>query len=121
MCVDSVVNGVIMCTPMMNDIIAFAVDVYVYTLHLQPVFDIPYSNKDEARAQRVCLKVASSYRQLLIRHGSALLLQNVQWLISAQHVVNLLLEQPVQDALGLNMHKLLAAAVDSLLGWTDTE
>lgn len=72
--VDSGADGNIMCARTVDEIIAAGVEVEVSVLHPHRVFDMAGLNKDGARAQLVCSKVASLDTELLIRHGSALLL-----------------------------------------------
>lgn len=59
--------------------------------------------------------------ELHVPRGSSLLLRNVVWLITDQQVETPLLGRPIQEALGLNMHRFLAAAADRFSGGFDAE
>lgn len=77
------------------------------------------SNKARVRAELVCSNVSSLNTELLIWHGSVLLLRNVQWLFTGQHVAYPLLGRPLQEALGLSTRKLLSVAAYIFVGCVD--
>lgn len=57
--------------------------------------------------------------ELHIRHGTALTLRNVRWLVTDQTVGEPLLGRPVLEELGLNTRNTLAAAAEKYSGVVD--
>lgn len=69
----------------------------------------------------MCAKAVSVDTGLHIRHGSALLIRSLEWLVTEQHVPEQLIGWPIQEALGSNTRELLAAAADRFAGSADVE
>lgn len=70
-------------------------------------------------APPICTKVLTIDTELHIRHGSALTLRRVRWLVTDQTVGELLLGRPVLKKLGLNTRDILAAAAEKHSGVVD--
>ena len=65
------------------------------------------------------MKVATIHTELHIRHGTALVLRNLRWYVTAQNVGEPLLSRPVLEALGLSTRNVLASAAERYAGVTD--
>lgn len=63
-------------------------------------------------AKVVCDRTVRADVQLKIRHGSTLLLRNVEWAVSKQKARHVLIGRPLLEALGLDMKNILEAACD---------
>lgn len=67
------------------------------TLSQSRVFEIAAHVPDRKRVELVCKIEAVIDTELHIRHGSSLLLRNVSWLITDQHVETPLLGRPIEE------------------------
>lgn len=67
-------------------------------------------------AEIVCKKLTSMHVELHVRHGATLVLRNLTWVVTAQHVCESLLGRPVLEALGLNTSDILGSAADRFEG-----
>ena len=65
---------------------------------------------DGKRAKLVCTRALIVDAELHIRHGTALVLRGVRWLVTDQAVGEPLLGRPLLEALGLNASNFLSAA-----------
>lgn len=63
-------------------------------------------------AKVVCDRTVKADVHLRIRHGSTLLLRNVEWAVSKQDAKHVLIGRPLLEALGLDMKNILEAACD---------
>ena len=74
---------------------------------------------DGKPAALTCKQVVTVDTELHIRHGSALTLRGVRWLVTNQAVGDPLLGRPILEALGLNTRDILAAAAEKHAGVVD--
>ena len=70
-------------------------------------------------APLTCRQVVTADTELHIRHGSALILRGVRWLVTDQAVGDPLLGRPLLEALGPNTRDILAAAAEKHAGVVD--
>ncbi|CAN8075453.1 unnamed protein product, partial [Agarophyton chilense] len=66
-----------------------------------------------------CTHAATIDTELHIRHGSALVLRNLRWLVTPQIVDEPLLSRPLLGALGFDCQKVMQAAADRFGGSVD--
>ncbi len=76
-------------------------------------------NPDGKRSKSVCTRALVLDAELHIRHGTALTLRGVRWLVTYQTIGEPLLGQPLLEALGLNTRNILAAAAEKHSGAVD--
>lgn len=79
-------------------------------------FDVAANLPDGNPASLTCSKIVTVDTKLHIRHGTALTLRGVRWLVTDQAVGDPLLGRPVLEALGLNTRNILAAAAEKHSG-----
>lgn len=82
-------------------------------------FDMAASLPDGKPSFLLCNEVITIDVELHIRHGSALTLRGVRWLVTDQAVGEPLLGRPVLEFLGLNTRDILAAAAEKHSGAVD--
>ena len=82
-------------------------------------FDMAADLPNGKRASITCDQVVTVDTELHIRHGSALVLRGVRWLVTDQAVGDPLLGRPLLEALGLNTRDILAAAAERHSGVVD--
>lgn len=76
-------------------------------------------NQDGSERTISCDQAVTIDTQLHIRNGSSLILRGLRWIITSQAVGEPPIGRPVLEALGLDCHKVLAAAADRLCGTVD--
>lgn len=120
-CDDNGADGNIMDEATLRWITSTGTHVDVRKLPHPPVFDMTAVNPNGAKATMVCKEEVSIDIELHIRHGTALNMRNLKWLITAQHLSEPLLGRPILEALELNTRDLLTSAFDRLAGNANTE
>lgn len=95
------------------------VDYTVQDLLRPRQFEMAAYLPDGNQASITCIKVLTVDTELHIRHGPALTLRGVRWLITDQTVGEPLLGRPVLEFLGLNTRDILAAAAEKYSGVVD--
>ncbi len=76
-------------------------------------------NPDGKRVKLVCTRALVSDAELHIRHGTAVTLRGVRWLVTDQTVLEPLFGRPLLEALGLNTRNILAASAEKHSGAVD--
>lgn len=120
-CADNGTDGNIMDPRNLRAIQATGADIEVENLGRPRVFEMGAATTDGNRAILTCARTLSVHTELQIRHGSALVLRNLKWLVTNQPVADPLLGRPVLEVLGLNILALLAAAAGKFSGDIDVE
>ena len=82
-------------------------------------FDMAACTPDGKRAKLVCTRALVVGAELHIRHGTAVVLCDVRWLVTDQVVGEPLLGRPLLEALGLNARNIPAAAAEKHSGVFD--
>ena len=82
-------------------------------------FDMAASTPDGKRAKLVCTRALVVDAELHIRHGTAIVLRGVRWLVTDQAVGGPPLGRPLLEALGLNARNIIAAAAEKHSGVVD--
>lgn len=95
------------------------VDATVVKLDPPRNFEMAAKNLDGSLTTITCTHAATIDTELHIRHGSALVLRNLRWLITPQVVDEPLLSRPLLEALGFDCHKVMQAAADRFGGSVD--
>lgn len=96
-------------------------DIEVQKLNRPRMFEMAPATPDGRRTTLTCTKTACINMEIKIRHGSALVLRNLRWLISEQPLSDPLLGRPLLKALGPNTRRLLAAAPNRFAGSIDAK
>lgn len=94
-------------------------DVEVERLNSPLVFEIVAATSDGRRTTLMCTKTTCINTKLKTRHGSALVLRNLRWLITEQPLSDSLLGCPLLEALEQRTGAVLAAAADRFAGSID--
>lgn len=106
-------------TSMLAKIKKSGVDVQIEKLKPIRTFGMAASNPDGSKTTISCDQAVTIDTQLHIRNRSALVLRGLRWLVTPQALGEPLLGRPVLEALGLECHKVLAAAADRHGGTVD--
>lgn len=120
-CADNGADGKIMKKASLLCIESAVSQVDVDTLGQPRIFDLAAATREGTKATLVCTKEALVDVEIHIRLGTALRLQNVEWLLTSQHVNDPLLGRPIVEDLGLNMRDLLASEADRFAGSVDVD
>lgn len=67
-------------------------------------------------ARLIFRSAVTLHPEVHIRHGTAIVIRNVHWLITDQKIAENVLGRPILEALGLNTRNLLAATAEKLSG-----
>lgn len=118
-CADIGADASLMDTALLDTIQRAGIDALVEKLTPPRTFNMAASNSDGSTNTISCDQAVTINTQLHIRHGSALILRGLRWLVTSQSVGEPLLGRPVLEALGLDCHKVLAAAADRHGGSVD--
>lgn len=120
-CADNGADGNIMDTQTLRELEATGVEINAQRLDRPRVFEMAAALPNGERACLTCDNAVSIDTELKIRHGAALVLRNLNWLVTEQPVAEPLIGRPLLEALGLNTRELLAAAADRFAGSIDAE
>lgn len=120
LCADIGADANLMDTTLLNRITEAGGDVKIEDLQPARRFTLAASAPDGTDICLVCNQVATMTVDVHIRHGSALKLRHLRWLISPQRVPEPLLGRPILEFLGLNTAEILATAADRSSGVIDT-
>ena len=82
-------------------------------------FNMAAKLSDGKSAALTCKQIVTVDTELHIRHGSALTLRGVRWLVTDQTVGDPLMGRPLLEVLGLNTRDILAAAAEKHSGAVD--
>lgn len=85
------------------------------------IFEMAGITRDGEQTQLVCTRTACIDTELPIKHGSWLLIRIIPWIVAEQYVSEPLFGTRLQETLGLNTHKLLAATADCFSSFADAE
>lgn len=107
--VDNWAEANVLAHATLQRIVKSAVDVRLQELKPPTVFDTASSTPSRKRSQIICCSKESIGIELLIQHGSSVLIQKVPWPIEQQQIFKPLLGKPLQELLGLKTEELLAA------------
>jgi len=118
-CADIGADANIIGDAMLTDFKKAGVDFTVEDLPVKSVFDMAASLPNGKPASLICDKAVVIDTELHIRHGSALILRGVRWLVTNQSVGEPLLGRPLLEALGLNTREILSAAAEKHSGVVD--
>jgi len=118
-CADIGAAASIMDSVMLRKLENANVDFKIEKLDPPRSFNMAANNPDGSETAISCDQAVTLDTQLHIRHGSALILRGLRWLVTSQAVGEPLLGRPVLEALGLDCHKVLAAAADRFGGTVD--
>lgn len=111
-CADICSAVTLMNAKMLVKIQKASTNIKVEKLPTQKTFNMVARNSDGSRTTISCGKAVTLDTDLHIRHGSALILRSLRWLVTPKAVQEPLLGRPVLESLGLDCHKVLAAVVD---------
>lgn len=95
--------------------------VVVENLIPKKIFNLAAEAPDGTSLRLTCEKVVTMDVDVHIRHGTALKIRNVRWLISEQRVPEPLLGRSILEFLGLNTAEFLAAAPNRSTGVIDAK
>lgn len=118
-CADTCSDDNILDHAMMAEFKKSGVEHAVETLLRPRIFDMAANLPNGKRASLTCKKAVTVDTELHIRHGTALTLRGVRWLVTDQLVGDPILGRPVLEILGLNTRDILAAAAEKHCGIID--
>lgn len=118
-CADIGADANILGNSMVKKFKESGVEFSVETLPTKSVFEMAASLPNGEPASLMCDKAVVVDTELHIRHGSALVLRGVRWLVTNQSVGEPLLGRPLLEALGLNTQEILSAAAEKYSGAVD--
>lgn len=88
-------------------------EIHVFGLPVAPIFHMAASHADSTPAKLVCTKLAAVDTELHIPHGRTLLVRSLRWIVTTQHIVELLFGRSILKALVLDSRKILSAAAEN--------
>lgn len=120
-CADNVSDDNFLDTYMLIAMKRFGVQSKVEDLARPREFQMAASSPNGKPCIITCKKVATVDVELHIRHGSALILRGVRWLVTDRTLGEPLLGRPVLEFLGLNTREILAAAAEKYSGLSKSQ
>lgn len=94
-------------------------DTLIETLNPPREFNMAANNPDGSKTIITCDRAVTIDTQLHIRHGSALIIRGLRWLVTLQKLGEPLLGRPLLEFLGLDCQKVISAAADRYSGEMD--
>lgn len=120
-CVDNGADGNIMDKRTIAKIRKAGAVVQTSELCTPRAFGMAEQSVNGKRVQMVCTTEVTTDTKLRIRHGFALLIRNLHWLVTKQHVSEPLNGRSIHEALGLNPREMLVVSADRFCGSVDAE
>lgn len=96
-------------------------NVTIEQLRQPRIFHMAAHDPSGAESQLRCARAATMDTDVHIRHGAALKIRRLRWLVTEQDVPEPLLGRPLLEALGLDTQEILAAAADKYAGTVDAQ
>ena len=118
-CTDTCADDNIMDSKTLATLESESVDMKVETLQKPRKFYMAASLPDGNPAVMIITKTVTLNMELHVRHGTAIVLRNMKWLVTDQHMTEPLIGRPILQALGLDARKILQSAADRLNGSFD--
>lgn len=118
-CADIGSAATLMDSKTLNTVQKAGVSAIVLKLNPPRKFEMAAKNPDGTPTIITCTHSATIDTELHIRHGSALVLRNLRWLITPQAVDEPLLSRPLLEALGFDCHQVMRSASDRFGGSVD--